>query len=129
LKIARQGNLRAQMRERQRRNRASMPALRQRYPQLGSLRLEFEFSDGGRFTPTPQVTVMHPPAIAYFCFPCPFSDCDGEFDLAAPIGVMLRDGQAHCEGQVRCQGHRSLDGKSGMPCVLMLEYSIEARGA
>jgi hypothetical protein len=117
------------MRERQRRTRAATPALRVRYPQLDALRLEFEFSDGGLFTPTPQVTVLHPPASAYFCFPCPFSDCSGEFDLNSAISGMLRDGQSDCAGQLRCQGHRSIDGKSAAPCVLMLDYRIEARSA
>ena len=67
------------VRERQMRNRAAAPAMRTRYPQLASLQVGFDFSDRTEFLPSPQVTVFHPPARAFFCFACPYSDCDGEF--------------------------------------------------
>jgi hypothetical protein len=108
------------MRERQRRGRTATPALRARYPGLNSLQVDFEFSDQGEFLPSPQVTVFHPPAPAYFCFACPYSDCDGEFDLtkAVDLAVSSRDTQAR--GQVRCAGARH----RGVACTLCLEYSI-----
>ena len=54
------------MRERHRRGRIAAPTIRTRYPGLKSLQLDFEFSDDTRFLPSPQVTVFHPPAQAYF---------------------------------------------------------------
>ena len=115
---------RGQMRERQRRDRASTQALRQRYPQLASLRLEFDFSDDTKFTPAPQVTVLHPPAAAYFIFPCPYSDCDGEFNLAPVIDEIAASGELHDEGQMRCCGQRTGPKEERVTCGLILEFSV-----
>src|SRR5690242_5322997 len=94
------------MRERQRRGRTSAPAIRTRYPKLTALQVEFDFSDRTDYLPSPQVTVFHPPAPAYFCFACPYSDCDGEFDLtkAVDLAVSSRDGEER--GQIQCEGTR-----------------------
>ncbi len=121
---SRAGDGRGQMRERQRRDRANTQALRHRYPQFASLRLEFDFSDDGKFTPAPQVTVLHPPAAAYFIFPCPYSDCDGEFNLAPVVDAMANSGEVHDEGQMRCCGQRTGTNDVRVGCRLILEYSI-----
>jgi hypothetical protein len=120
---------RGQMRERHRRDRALTDTLRGRYPQLISLRLEFGFRDSGPFTPAPQSTVMHPPARAYFFFPCPYDDCDGEFDLTESVRLLVQDEDATRDGQLRCCGQRS-GAKGKYTCTLTLEFSLEAdRGA
>ena len=116
---------RGAVRERQRRDRAAAPLLRTRYPQLGSVQLDFEFSDRTEFLPSPQVTVFHPPARAYFCFACPYSDCDGEFNLADAVDVAVSAQEARGDGQVRCAGKRN----GGTACTLCLEYSITAHSA
>ena len=117
---------RGQMRERQRRDRAATQAMRVRYPQFASLRLLFNFSDDGKFTPAPQVTVLHPPASAYFIFPCPYSDCDGEFNLAPVVDGLVNGGQTQDEGQMRCCGHRASAGATDVRCNLILEYTLQA---
>jgi hypothetical protein len=109
--------------ERQRRNRANSQALRTRFPRLATLQLEFDFSDRTDFIPSPQVTVFHPPARAYFCFSCPYSDCDGEFDFTAQVDLMVNAHEARSEGQVQCAGTRH----GGVRCTLCLEYSIAAQ--
>jgi hypothetical protein len=121
------GDARGQMRERQRRDRAASQAMRARYPQFVSLRIEFDFSDSGRFTPAPQVTVLHPPATAYFVFPCPYSDCDGEFDLAPVVEGISDSGQMHVEGQLRCRGQRTGAHGERAECGLILEYAMYAQ--
>lgn len=119
---------RVQMRERQRRNRAVTPSLRVRFPQFASLRIDFEFSDHGPFTPAPMANVLHPPASAYFFFPCPYADCDGEFDLTVPVAELARDHDNRREGQICCTGHRTGD-NGPAACRLTLEYLIEAQRA
>jgi hypothetical protein len=123
--VASSANARGQMRERQRRDRAATATMKARYPQFGSLRLVFDFSGAGPFTPAPQVNVMHPPAKAYFVFPCPHADCDGEFDLTSPIDSLARDGAALGNGHLGCPGHRSVDRKGRAACGLSLDYKIE----
>jgi len=108
------------MRERQRRGRTATPQIRTRYPDLDSLQVEFAFSDSGKFVPAPQTTVFHPAATAFFCFACPFGDCDGEFDLTSAIDLTARSGQLQSSGEVRCAGTRH----RAAACTLSLEYSI-----
>lgn len=107
------------MLERQRRGRTATPAMRVRYPGIASLQINFDFSDSGGFLPSPQVTVFHPPAPAYFCFACPYHDCDGEFDLAKTVDLAVSSGAPQSTGQVRCVGTRHRG-----PCSLCLEYAI-----
>jgi hypothetical protein len=116
---------RAATRERQRRARASTPALRLRFPEISSLRIGFTFRDRGPFAPAPQLTVLHPPANAYFVFACPYTDCDGEFDLSEAVAGLAREKDQRREGQLKCGGHRRV--AVGLTdCALTLEYSIEA---
>jgi hypothetical protein len=114
------------LRERQRRDRALAPAMRVRYPQFAALRLECDFTDGGVSAPAPHVMVMHPPAPAFFLFPCPYADCDGEFDLTAAVAGLANDNGTQCDGQLKCAGHRTPDRNGRMPCLLTLDYSIHA---
>ena len=129
MKFASPGSGRGQTRERQRRQRDASPALRARFPQLGALRLEFAFRDNGPFTPAPQVTTLHPPAPAYFVFPCPSADCDGEFDLGGEVVGMMAEGDKHREGQCLCQGGRTGEAKQRVACGLTLKYSVDAEVA
>ncbi len=126
---AKAGSGRNEMRERHRRDRARTPILRARFPQFGQVRLEFDFQDQGPFTPAPQVAVLHPPAPAYFVFPCPYSDCDGEFDLSAAIETMAKAEKARCAGTMRCAGHRRVEHTAGAPCALTLAFQVAAKGS
>lgn len=125
MKLAKGGsaNRREAMRQRQRLGRIGAPMLRTRFPGLASLHLDFDFSDRSDQLPSPQTTVLHPPAPAYFCFACPYSDCDGEFDLSREVDVVLSARDPQSNGQVRCAGTR----QEGTACTLCLEYSIQPR--
>ena len=113
------------MRERQRRARASAATMRSRFPDITTLRIGFEFRDRGPFAPVPQMSVMHPPASAYFVFPCPYADCDGEFDISAPVESLAATGESRCHGELNCTGHRRVD-TGQVPCGLTARYAIEA---
>lgn len=120
------GNGRMQMRERHRRDRAGTPEMRVRFPQYSAMRFEFDFSDRGPYPPVPQVNVLHPPARAYFFFPCPHSDCSGEFDLSAAVTAMAADEGVGCDGQLRCTGQRYTASKTFSPCTVVLEFKVTA---
>lgn len=121
------GNGRTQMRERQRRDRAATAALRQKFPEFSTLRFQLGFHDNGPFPPAPQVSVMHPPANAYFLFPCPYSDCDGEFDLTPAVTAMAKEQGSQCDGKMGCSGHRAVDKKTKSPCALTMEFRVDAQ--
>jgi len=120
-------NSRNQLRERQRRDRATAQLMRALYPQFASLRFDFEFSDSNSEAPAPvpHLLVMHPPSQAYFVFPCPYADCDGEFDLTAAVAELAHSEEPHSHGTQKCGGHRVRDKNGRLPCQLTLEYSIE----
>ena len=120
-------NSRNQLRERQRRDRATAQLMRIMYPQFASLKLQFGFSepDPDASAPAPHLLVMHPPSQAYFVFPCPYADCDGEFDLGSVVAELARSHEHQCQGQLKCGGQRVRDKNGRTPCQLMLEYTIE----
>jgi hypothetical protein len=111
------------MREKQRRQRLAAKELRVQFPQFPSLRLDFVFTDAESQCPAPQSVVLHPPARAYFVYPCPYSSCTGQLDLAANVDDIAEHGKKHGSGHARCNGERH--GRLGkVPCDLQIDYSI-----
>jgi len=112
------------LREKQRRNRLMSKELRVQFPQLSSIRLDFAFSDETSQPPAAQSIVLHPPARAYFVYPCPYASCNGEFDLAAPVADVASQGHDHSAGHTRCKGERVRGRQGKTPCDLHIEYQI-----
>jgi len=119
-------NSRNQLRERQRRDRATAQPLRVMYPQFASLRLEFVFAESNPEVspPAPHLLVMHPPTQAYFLFACPCADCDGEFDLTTVVADLARSREQNARGRLECGGQRIRDKNGRAPCELTLRYVI-----
>ena len=86
--------------DRRRRDRAAARALREAYPGVQRLRLDLHF-DGAKNVPASQSHELHPPAQAFFEFPCPFADCDGQIDLHDAVGAALSDGKRQAHGSQR----------------------------
>lgn len=111
--------------DRRRRDRAAALVLRTAYPSVERLRLDLHFN-GARNVPASQTHELHPPARAFFEFPCPFADCDGQFDLRAAVTAALSDGKRQVQGEMECTGARARDHASKQPCKLQLTYKITA---
>jgi len=112
--------------ERLRRGRNAALAVHAAFPRVQQLRLEFSFQAAGSHAPAAQSHLLYPPAQAFFEFPCPHADCDGQFDLAAIVQRTVND-QAHASrGALVCPGTRALDHESRQPCRLQLIYSVSA---
>ena len=112
------------LREKQRLNRMAAKELRVQFPQFASIRLDFAFSDETSQPPAPQSIVLHPPARAYFVYPCPYASCNGEFDLAANVKHIAAEGHEHHAGQTICKGERVRGRQGKTPCDLNVKYSI-----
>lgn len=112
--------------ERLRRGRAAALTLRAVFPQLQQLRLEFSFEAPGAPTPAAQSHLLYPPARAFFEFPCPHADCDGQFDLTAIVRHAVADGVHASRGTLACSGSRAFDHSSRQPCRLHLVYAVTA---
>ncbi len=102
--------------ERLRRDRAAAQALRVAFPAVQHLRLELKFESTTSSTPTLQSHVLHPPARAFFEFPCPYADCDGQFDLTSAVKAALADPAHQAAGVLECAGLRVRDYASKRPC-------------
>ena len=109
--------------ERLRRDRAAALTLRDAFPAVEQLRLELKFEAATANTPAAQSHVLHPPARAFFAFPCPHADCDGQFDLSAAVGALLTNQAAEAKGVLKCSGQRLDRRAARVPCELDLHYT------
>jgi hypothetical protein len=107
-----------------RRDRATAPVLRATFPTVEQLRIELKFEAPSSSVPTPQSHVLYPPARAFFEFPCPYWDCDGQFDLGKAVSAALADATHRAEGVLMCGGSRIGDRASRRPCLLRLSYEV-----
>ena len=92
--------------ERLRRDRAAALPLRTAFPAVQQLRLELKFEGTTANIPAAQSHVLHPPARAFFGFPCPYADCDGQFDLTDAVSAVLANRATEAEGVLKCSGQR-----------------------
>jgi hypothetical protein len=111
------------LREKQRRNRLAAKELRVQFPQFATVRVDFVYNDEGSQPPAPQSIVLHPPARAYFVYPCPYASCSGEIDLAANVDHIAEQAGERTAGHAKCNGERHGPLGKG-PCGLHIEYSI-----
>jgi hypothetical protein len=116
--------LRQERAERLRRDRAATQTLRQAFPAVKHLRLELQFEALTENVPASQSHVLHPPAQAFFAFPCPHADCDGQFDLTAAVNTVLTSQTTEAEGVLKCSGQRLDRRASRVPCDLNLRYTV-----
>lgn len=114
-------------REKSLRDRAASDTMRTAYPSVEHLRVTLTFVDVADPVPAPQSFVLHPPARAYFEFPCPYSDCDGKFDLTAIARDTIKPGKKHTEGTLVCSGERTRGRIPKQPCELRVNYSVDAK--
>ena len=110
--------------DRLRRDRAAAPQLRVAFPDVQQLRLELKFDGTATNIPASQSHVLHPPARAFFEFPCPYADCDGQFNLTSVVSLLLTDRTAKTEGVLECQGQRPDRRTTRASCQLRLNYKF-----
>ena len=112
--------------EQLRRDRATAQVLRAAFPAVQQLRIDLKFVGPHASAPTPQSHVLYPPARAFFEYPCPYSDCDGQFDLGSAVNAAMADATHRAEGVLECQGSRRGDHASKRSCLLQLVYEVTA---
>jgi len=126
MKFAPSGATRQERKDQLRRDRATAQVLRTAFPTLQHLRIELSFQGAGSSTPSPQSHVLYQPAPAFFEYRCPYSDCDGQFDLGSPVKIAIADATHQAQGVLVCRGSRGLDPSSRRPCLLQLNYEVTA---
>jgi len=108
------------------RDQEAAPKLRVMFPAVEQLRIELNFEGGGATTPVAQSHVLHPPARAYFSYPCPYADCDGRFELDAAAHAAVGDPSHRVEGVLECTGQRTSELATKRPCQLRLHFALRA---
>ena len=117
---------RQERRDRLRSSRATAPALREAFPAVQQVRLDLLFRSPGPSTPAMQSHTLHAAARAFFEFPCPYADCDGQFDLSTAVRAALANPK-HCEtGELECLGKRAVGVGESELCGLHLSYTVAA---
>jgi len=109
-----------------RRDRAAALALRTAFPSVHQLRIELRFEGSAANKPASQSHMLYPPARAFFSYPCPYSDCDGHFDLGDAVKAALANDSNLSAGVIECHGLRSRDYASKQPCLLRIFYEVTA---
>lgn len=117
---------RQERRERLRHGRATALALREVFPAVQQLRLDLLFWSPGPNTPAMQSHTLHAAAHAFFEFPCPYADCDGQFDLGSAVQAALANPTHHATGQLECSGKRVVRVGGSELCGLHLSYTVTA---
>jgi hypothetical protein len=115
---------RRQRHERLRRDRAAAEAISSVYPKIETLGLALHFEGTDSRVPADQVHEMHPPARAFFEFPCPYADCDGEYNLTEAVRTALATSRKSSTGVLECSGARVKDHTGRQQCKLHLHYTI-----
>jgi hypothetical protein len=107
-------------------DRQQAPTMRGRFAAISKLQIDLSFSGSSRATPSAQLHSFYPPARAFFRFACPYSDCDGEFDLTANV-VKLAEGPPGARvdsGRMSCPGVHYRDSTTAAPCSLAVVWRL-----
>lgn len=119
---------RLRRREQWQRERAQSEPMRTAWPQVEQLRFDMQFHDTTTvIAPSAQSHVLNPPSRAFFRFPCPYADCDGEFDLSAAVLSLLGSHKPKVATKLKCEGVRPRNRLSGDCCGLDLECRLLAQ--
>jgi hypothetical protein len=112
--------------------RTRAAALRDIYPELGQLGIELVFDDRIAPKPSPQLRTLYPAAPAFFRFPCPCTDCDGDFDLTAAVAGLVEKSSGRkptamsASGTLTCVGVRLRDRADNRVCTMAVTYKLVA---
>ncbi|MFO1400114.1 MAG: hypothetical protein U1F30_02680 [Steroidobacteraceae bacterium] len=116
--------------------RARSPTLRDRFPQVTTLRIELRFEERNGRTPSPQQHTLYPAARAFFRFACPCAECDGDFDLGPAVVALVGElSEARhavagaASGPMPCEGWRARERASSRPCTISQHYRLSLGAA
>ena len=121
------GASRKERHEQSLRARAASETVRNAFPAVEYIRRAPDFVAATEPAPAPQALVLHPPARAYFEFPCPWSDCDGHFDLTAITHDAIGHDRKLVEGTLVCGGQRVRNRIPKLSCDLRVNYSLSVQ--
>jgi len=103
--------------------------LREIYPQLAQVRVEFDFDDGTPRKPSPQAFSYFPAARGFFRYACPCHTCSGEFDLSGHVAELAEKAgrtQRSRSVSVSCTGQRMQEADTHSACPICAQVRVSA---
>jgi hypothetical protein len=103
--------------------------LRDIYPQLAEVHVEFEFKDGTTRSPSPQSFTYFPAAKGFFRYACPCHDCSGEFDISSHVAELAAKSdksQRSRRVDVSCTGQRAHQVNERVACPICAKVRVSA---
>lgn len=119
----------ATSRERLKQDFTRAAKLRELFPQVAEVRIEFEFDDGSSLRPSPQSYAYFPAARGFFRYACPCHACSGEFDLSAAVAELaakLERTQRSRQLRVTCTGQRAAEAQARVACPVCAQIRLSA---
>lgn len=115
--------------QRLRQIRAGAQTLRSTCPGARLVTVQLDFLTDAAQTPAAaaQSFVLYPGARAVFCYPCPYGDCDGIYDLSSEADKTLNRQAPRATGISHCCGTRSQIALPKRCCGLRVRYTIVAK--
>ena len=104
-------------------------ALRDIFPQLAEVRIEFDFEDGTPRAPSSQAYSYFPAARGFFRFACPCHTCSGEFDLSSQVAELAGESgrpQRSRKVSVSCTGQRAQEINLREACPICARIRLSA---
>lgn len=101
-------------------------ALRALFPDVEELTIELEFAHEFGWSPSNQLRILRPAALASFRYPCPFPGCSGWLDLHEPTQALLQSHGESLASELYCTGVRPRDRTLGKTCKVHMKYRIMA---
>jgi len=101
-------------------------ALRALFPEVAELTIELEFAHESGWSPSNQLRILRPAALASFRYPCPFPGCNGWLDLDEPTHTLVQSQGKSRVSELYCTGVRPRDRMAGKPCRVHVKYRIAA---
>lgn len=95
--------------------------LREKYPQLEQVQIEFHFDDQRHPVPSPQSYAYFPAARSFFRYACPCHSCTGEFDITPLVAELAgRSGSKPRSRAIslHCPGERAVDHNARTACQI-----------
>ncbi len=101
--------------------------MRSAFPAVQLLHIDLVFEDPEAPPPAAQSHALHPPAPAFFAFPCPYANCNGSFDLSEVVRRMTKGSSSKVAGGLECSGARTRDGIGKRACGVHVRYTISTQ--
>lgn len=101
--------------------------LKERYPQVSSIKIDVHFKDADVWPgdPDPKVLNFAPEQKAFFLMRCPYRECvRGGFDFSSGVQEAINSPSFSSEGRVTCDGWQDEQRINRHRCSLAASYKV-----